>query len=138
MELPGLIQFRYCSLTDQDLAEKVADGLNKMYKPPFRLPARNIPARPDEDFDLILGELIVRFIEKVELLQQSQANRMSTKIYNEMIEVFEFTKEQLIEAFKRYNLEYLANKDEFVEISDSEDTAIAQAEKLLSILQSIA
>ena len=70
MQLPGLIQFRKCTLTDKPLAEAVADGLNKMYQQPVTVPSRHIPARPDEDCDLITGELIVRFLEKTEILKQ--------------------------------------------------------------------
>lgn len=66
MKLPGLIQFRLCKLTDKELAQAVADGLNKMYSEPARVPSRSIPARPDKDFDLLVAELIVRFIEKTE------------------------------------------------------------------------
>lgn len=66
MELPGLIQFRLCTLSDTELYEKVARGLNEMYKT-GNLPSRHIPAQPNDDFDLILSELIVRFKELVEL-----------------------------------------------------------------------
>lgn len=55
----------------------------------------------------------------------------------EKAEVFEFTKEQLIEAFKRYNLELLTQKEDFGEITDSQECATGQAEKLLSILKDI-
>lgn len=64
MILPGLVQFRKCTLSDQELAEKVAAQLCKMYSPPFEVPSRGIPARPDEDFDLLVGEMCVRLIEK--------------------------------------------------------------------------
>lgn len=70
MQLPGLIQFRKCALTDKPLAEAVAAGLNKMYSEPVSVPSRHIPARPDEDFDLLVGELIVRFLEKTDVLKQ--------------------------------------------------------------------
>ena len=70
MVLPGLIQFRKCTLTDKPLAESVAAGLTKMYQEPVSVPSRNIPARPDEDFDLLVGELVVRFLEKTEVLKQ--------------------------------------------------------------------
>jgi hypothetical protein len=63
MKLPGLVQFRKCSLTDKELAEKVAEGLNKMYTEPVSVPSRHIPAQPNNDFDLIVAELIVRFLE---------------------------------------------------------------------------
>ena len=69
MQLPGLIQFRKCTLTDKPLAEAVAAALNKMYSEPAKVPSRHIPARPDEDFDLITGELIVRFLEKTDVLK---------------------------------------------------------------------
>lgn len=69
MKLPGLIQFRKCTLTDKDLAEAVAAALCKMYEPPVSVPSRNIPARPDEDFDLLVGEIVVRFLEKIDLLK---------------------------------------------------------------------
>lgn len=70
MQLPGLIQFRKCTLTDKPLAEAVAAGLTKMYQKPVSVPPRQIPARPDEDFDLLVGEMVVRFLEKTEVLKQ--------------------------------------------------------------------
>lgn len=70
MKLPGLIQFRKCTLTDEDLAKLVADGLCKMYEEPVSVPTRHIPARPDEDFDLLVGELVVRFLEKTKTVNQ--------------------------------------------------------------------
>ena len=63
MKLPGIVQFRKCTLSDKELAEKVAEGLNKMYTEPVSVPPRHIPAQPDNDFDLIVAELIVRFLE---------------------------------------------------------------------------
>lgn len=62
IQLPGVVQFRECTLTDKELAEAVAEALNKMYDT-GRIPSRQIPARPNEDFDLLVGELVVRFIE---------------------------------------------------------------------------
>ena len=69
MQLPGLIQFRKCTLTDKPLAEAVSAGLIQMYQR-GSVPTRHIPARPDEDFDLLVGELIVRFLEKTDVLKQ--------------------------------------------------------------------
>lgn len=62
IQLPGLVQFRKCTLSDKELAKAVADGLNKMYQN-GQIPSRCIPARPDEDFDLLVAELVIRFIE---------------------------------------------------------------------------
>jgi len=64
MKLPGLVQFRKCTLTDELLAEAVAAGLNKMYSEPVSVPTRHIPARPDEDFDLLVGEMAIRLLER--------------------------------------------------------------------------
>lgn len=65
MKLPGIIQFRKCTLTDEQLAVQVAEGLQKMYTPPVTVPTRNIPARPNEDFDLLVGELVFRFNSRI-------------------------------------------------------------------------
>jgi len=80
MQLPGLVQFRKCTLTDRDLAEAVAKGMNEMYTDPISVPTRQIPARPNEDFDLITGELIVRYLEKTELLKQIRSLDIQHKI----------------------------------------------------------
>lgn len=52
-----------------------------------------------------------------------------------MEEVFEFTKSQLTEAFRIYNIEALEEPDQFGEIDDSEESARLQVEKILSILE---
>lgn len=58
-----------------------------------------------------------------------------------MEETFEFTEKQLIEAMRIYNSEFLANPESFYtleEIDDSEDCAKLQAQKILSILKTLA
>lgn len=60
----GVVQFRKCTLTDEQLAEKVDNLTDEIYET-GKIPNRNIPARPDEDYDLLVGELIVRFLEKI-------------------------------------------------------------------------
>lgn len=67
MKIPGVAQFITCTLTDQELADAVAEGLCKMYQPPFRVPDRHIPAQPNNDFDLLVAELIMRFMEKEDM-----------------------------------------------------------------------
>ena len=80
MQLPGLVQFRKCTIADRDLAEAVVKGMNEMYTDPVSVPTRQIPARPNEDFDLITGELIVRYLEKTELLKQIRSLDIQHKI----------------------------------------------------------
>lgn len=58
--------FRKCTLSDKELADKVDKLVDKMYSPDsdHRVPMRSIPAKPNDDFDLLIGELIIRFLEK--------------------------------------------------------------------------
>lgn len=56
----GIANFRLCKLTDEELIKRVDKGCDNMYQT-GKIPDRHIPAKPDEDFDLILGELIHRF-----------------------------------------------------------------------------
>ena len=60
----GIVSFRLCTLSDEELIEKVDQGTDEMYKT-GKIPARHIPARPDQDYDLLVGELILRFKEKI-------------------------------------------------------------------------
>jgi hypothetical protein len=68
----------------------------------------------------------------------TQIEDYGVKIEDLNFDSFCFTKQQLIEAFKIYNKEFLDNPESFDQIDNSDDTAILQAEKLLSILENIA
>lgn len=57
--------FRLCKLSDKDLLNKVGKGIDNMYIN-RQIPDRHIPARPDSDFDLLVGELLIRFKELIE------------------------------------------------------------------------
>lgn len=50
----AIVQFRKCTLTDKELLDAVNEGIDNMYET-GKLPDRHIPARPDEDFDLLVG-----------------------------------------------------------------------------------
>lgn len=63
IKIPGLVNFRLCTLSDKQLAEKVSKRLIEMYET-GNVPIRNIPARPNEDFDLLVGELIYRLLDE--------------------------------------------------------------------------
>ena len=60
----GLVSFRLCKLSNEELIEKVDKTLDEMYQT-NKIPLRHIPARPDSDFDLLVGEMIMRFGEMV-------------------------------------------------------------------------
>lgn len=64
----AIVKFRKCTLTDDELLAKVDAGCDGMYEGPNagRIPDRHIPARPDDDFDLLVGELILRYKEMKE------------------------------------------------------------------------
>lgn len=52
--------FRLCTLSNVDLMQKVDELTDSIYEGK-EIPARHIPARPDKDYDLLIGELILRF-----------------------------------------------------------------------------
>lgn len=58
----AITKFRLCALTDDELLGAVDQATDQMYQT-GKIPDRHVPARPDADFDLIVGELICRFIE---------------------------------------------------------------------------
>jgi hypothetical protein len=71
----AIVGFRLCTLTDKELLEKVDELTDKLfdYKYPHereRILSRNVPARPNEDCDLLVGELLVRFRELTENQEQ--------------------------------------------------------------------
>jgi hypothetical protein len=63
IRIPGIVNFRLCKLSDHDLMKKISLHLESMYKT-GKLPPRHIPARLEEDFDLLVGELMVRYLNK--------------------------------------------------------------------------
>ena len=62
----AIVSFRKCTLTDEDLVRAVDELTDKMYQT-GEIPSRQIPARPDKDYDLLVGELILRFSEKIKM-----------------------------------------------------------------------
>ena len=60
----GIVKFSLCTLTNSELLQKVDEGTDRMYKT-GKIPDRNIPAQPDNDYDLLVGELVTRFAEVI-------------------------------------------------------------------------
>ena len=54
--------FRLCTLNDKELLEKIDHHVDRMYTT-GEIPTRHIPAEPDNDFDLLIGELILRYVD---------------------------------------------------------------------------
>jgi hypothetical protein len=65
----GITSFRLCTLSDQDLANKIDKLTDDMFRTQV-VPSRCVPARPNEDYDLLVGELITRFLTQSEKLKQ--------------------------------------------------------------------
>jgi len=57
-----IVSFRLCKLSNLELLKKVDELTDKIYID-GKIPTRHIPARPDEDYDLLVGELLKRFQE---------------------------------------------------------------------------
>jgi hypothetical protein len=60
----ALVCFRLCDLSDEELSYKVDTMTDEMYRT-GEIPTRQIPARPNKDYDLLVGELIYRFRAKL-------------------------------------------------------------------------
>jgi hypothetical protein len=60
--LNSISGFRKCTLTNKELISKVDIHVDNIYQL-GEIPSRCIPARVDEDFDLLAGELLLRFQE---------------------------------------------------------------------------
>jgi len=56
----ALCSFRLCKLSNEDLLKKVDELTDNMFKT-GRFPDTQIPARPNQDYDLLIGELLIRF-----------------------------------------------------------------------------
>ena len=58
----AITSFRLCKLSSHELVKKIDEQTDNIFKNQ-ELPTRHIPARPDADYDLLVGELILRFGE---------------------------------------------------------------------------
>lgn len=52
--------FRLCSLSDKELLNRVDKMTDEMYRS-GKIPPRHIPAQPNNDYDLLVAELIIRY-----------------------------------------------------------------------------
>lgn len=56
--------FRLCTLTDDELINRVDKLTDQMFET-GKIPSRHIPAHPNDDLDLLIGELLLRYKEKI-------------------------------------------------------------------------
>jgi hypothetical protein len=59
----AIASFRKCTLSNTELLDKVDNQTDRIFKKQ-KVPTRHIPAEPNEDYDLLVGELILRFDSK--------------------------------------------------------------------------
>jgi hypothetical protein len=60
----GIVNFNLCTLSDEELAKKVDAMTDEMFRT-RKIPYMHVPARPNDDYDLLIGELIKRFYERI-------------------------------------------------------------------------
>lgn len=65
----ALVDFRLCTLSDEELLRKVDQLTDLMYRNNQIHPC-HIPARPNEDYDLLVGELVKRFYDRIKPIEQ--------------------------------------------------------------------
>jgi len=58
----GITQFRKTTLSNEELILKIDSLTDEMFKNQ-KVPTRHIPAQPNEDYDILIGELLLRFKE---------------------------------------------------------------------------
>ena len=78
----AIVSFRQCTLTNEELREKVDEMTDELFDYKHkskrdRILTRHIPAQPNDDYDLLIGELLVRFLEMEKELEES--NRLLFK-----------------------------------------------------------
>lgn len=64
----AIVSFRLCKLSTNEILDKLDEQCDDMYRKQ-KVPTRHIPARPDDDFDLLLGECIIRYRETLKKLE---------------------------------------------------------------------
>lgn len=60
----GIVKFRLCDLSNKELIKRVDHGTDNLYRT-REVPPGHIPARPNEDYDLLVGELLCRFDDMI-------------------------------------------------------------------------
>lgn len=68
-----IVTFRLCISPDDELLKKVDEMTDNMYETQ-KVPTRQIPARPDHDYDLLVGELHKRCYERITTISLNNIN----------------------------------------------------------------
>lgn len=60
-----MVKFSLCTLGDEELVKKVDKLTDEMFQKQ-QVPTRNVPAEPNNDYDLLVGELLIRFSKQTQ------------------------------------------------------------------------
>lgn len=69
----------HCTLSNDDLIDKIDNELQKMCFT-RRVPLMSIPAKPNEDFDLMIAELLVRYMAALETPKHETVEELQQEI----------------------------------------------------------
>ena len=81
----SLVSFRLCTLSNDELIAMVDDKTDEIFKT-GNIPSRHIPARPDGDYDLLVGELLLRFKDSVRQAPFAQDHTDKNTSWDETID----------------------------------------------------
>ena len=80
--------FRLCKLNGEDLLKRVDEHVDNIYKY-GRIPDRHIPAQPERDFDLLVGELVLRFKNAKDLIETCLSEDPEDEALNKILNILE-------------------------------------------------
>lgn len=80
--------FRLCKLNSKDLLDRVDIHTDNLYQL-REIPDRHIPARPEQDFDLLVGELEIRFKETKDLVETCLSEDPKDEVLNKILNILE-------------------------------------------------
>jgi hypothetical protein len=89
----AITKFRLCTLSNEELLAKVDEMTDWMFETQ-EVPTRQIPANVDGDYDLLIGEMVLRFSELVAANRFNNTNGMVANKDNEIPRI-DFLMEEL-------------------------------------------
>jgi hypothetical protein len=74
----AIASFRLCILSNENLIAELDKATDKMFIHQ-KVPIRHIPAQPNSDYDLLIGELILRFVELNKKLEKYESDKKTSR-----------------------------------------------------------
>ena len=79
-----MVKFSLCTLSDEELVKKVDKLTDEMFQRQ-EVPLRSIPAEPNNDYDLLIGELLIRFSNQVQAVVKVNFAEEDLEIIKELL-----------------------------------------------------